>query len=265
MRIYPTKRLIAAGSGAAALAIAAALTVAPSVSPDSSSGGAWAQTTTGGQSSGQGGHSGGQGGHDDGSHDDGHTAGSGGHQGSGAQGSGQGQGAGQGYAGGRSGQGASGSGRPVWAGEGIPMVELGRLNGVRSPSQVLQRAFDEALASLTTDMAGFYNMSLDEAIMALSTDFENLNYIDSPLQNLSLFQDALDGTSVLNSHPLINNSNATLMAVFLGVASDKTIPITPDTVTAVSTILGSPVTGAPAATLAADAEAIRIAVLAGHG
>jgi hypothetical protein len=55
------------------------------------------------------------------------------------------------------------------------------------------------------------------------------------------------------------------MAAFLGVASDKAIPITADTVTAVTTILGAPMTGAAAAALAADAEAIRVAVQTGHG
>lgn len=263
-----TKQPFASRRSLAVVALAAAgLIVATMPAPDGMSGGAWAQTIIGGHS---GGHSGG-GGHDDGTHDDdghsgGHSGGSGGHQGSGGQGAGQGYGAGQGHgAGAGAGQGSSGGGRPVWAGGGIPEVELGRLNVVRSPDRVLQRAYDEALASLTNEMAGFYNLSLDEAVMALSTEFGNLDYIDSPLQNLALFKDALDGTSVLNSAPQINNSTGTLMAVFLGVASDKTIPITPDTVTAVTTILGSPMTGAAASALAADAEAIRVAVLAGHG
>jgi len=55
------------------------------------------------------------------------------------------------------------------------------------------------------------------------------------------------------------------MAVFLGVASDKTVPITTETVIAVTTILGYPITGDDAEDLAKDAEAVRIAVLAGHG
>jgi hypothetical protein len=43
------------------------------------------------------------------------------------------------------------------------------------------------------------------------------------------------------------------------------VPISPDTVIAVTTILGQPLSDAEAAALAAEAEAIRIAVLAGHG
>ena len=59
--------------------------------------------------------------------------------------------------------------------------------------------------------------------------------------------------------------NDALTAVFLGVASDKNIPITTDTARAVSTILGQPLSESQAAALAADAERIRVAVLAGHG
>lgn len=190
------------------------------------------------------------------------------------QGNQGGQGAGQGgpsadsdgkgpQAGGPSTAGSAG-GRPVWAKEGIPEVELGRLSVARSPDQVLQRAYDEALASLSPEMVDFYSLSLDEMIMELSTNWDNITIIDSPLQNLALLKEALDGTSALTTLG-VTNTNDTLMAVFLGVASDKTLPISSETVVAVSTILGTPITGAEADALAADAEAIRIAVVAGHG
>jgi hypothetical protein len=156
-------------------------------------------------------------------------------------------------------------GKPVWAQEGIPEVELGRLNVARSPDHVLQRAYDEALSNFTAEMAAFYNLSLSEAVAELSLNFDSLTYVDSPLQNLALLKDALDGSSILNAHPGVSNSVNTLEAMFLGTASDKTVPITPDTVVAVTTILGFSLSQAEAATLATDAEAIRIAVLAGHG
>ena len=159
---------------------------------------------------------------------------------------------------------APSEGKPVWAQVGMPGVELGRLSVARSPDQVLQRAYDEALASLSPEMVDFYSMSLDEMILELSTNWDNITIIDSPLQNLALLEDALDGTSQLTSLG-VTNTNDTLMAVFLGVASDKNVAISPDTAIAVSTILGTPLSDAEAAALAADAEAIRIAVLAGHG
>ena len=158
--------------------------------------------------------------------------------------------------------GSTRSGNPNWSQEGIPEVELGRLSVVRSPTYVLDRAYAEALASLSPEVAAFYSQDLQDIIADLSLNFDELTFIDSPLQNLALLRDALDGSISL---PGVTNDNMTLMAVFLGVASDKTLPITTDTVVAVSTILGTPLTGTTAETLAKDAEEVRIAVLAGHG
>lgn len=252
---------ILAGIAASTLALGASLAVPmSSAAPDFLVGAAYA---AGSESGGQGQGSGNQGGQGQG--------GKGEQAGQGNQG---GSGAGQGgpdpdsdskgpQAGGPATTG-SGGGKPVWAQEGIPEVELGRLSVARSPDQVLQRAYDEALANLTPEMVSFYSMDLDTMIYELSTNFDNLTFIDSPLQNLALLEDALDGSSVLTTLG-VSNTNDTLLAVFLGVASDKNLSITPDTVTAVTTILGTPYSDTDAAALAIDAEAIRIAVLAGHG
>ncbi|MDH3262898.1 MAG: hypothetical protein OEM24_02750 [Paracoccaceae bacterium] len=158
----------------------------------------------------------------------------------------------------------SGGGKPVWAQEGIPEVELGRLNVARSPDAVLDRAFSEAIGSITPEMVDFYNMSLDEMIYELSINFDEISFIDSPLQNLALLRDALDGTTDLAALGVTNDVD-TLMAVFLGVASDKNLPITMETALAVSILLGYPLTVAEATAVAAEAEAIRIAILSGHG
>ncbi len=232
-------------------------------------------------------HGGGQGGGDDHSHDDGGSddhshddgpeddhdhadggSGKGPKAGAGQDGGSQ---AGSGHAGGQGGnddgqgsKGGSGN-RPVWAGEGIPEVELGRLNVVRSPSHVLDRAYEEGLASFTASMAEFYNLPLDQAIAKLRTEFETAEFIDSPLQNLALLRDALDGSSVLNDLEEVENTNETLMAMFLGTASDKTIPITPEAAYSVALILGYELSQASSTALAADAEAVRQAVLEGHG
>jgi hypothetical protein len=209
-------------------------------------GAAWAQ----GQGQGQGG-SDNQGG-----------AGAGG-QGGGGQGQGGPSGDSEGRGGPQSGGPSDGTGgKPVWAQEGLPEVELGRLSVARSPDHVLDRALAEALATWTPEMAAFYELSLDEMITELSLNWDNLTIYDSPLQNLALLKDVLaDGTTQLD----VDNTAGTLAALFLGVASDKTLTISTDTVIAVTTILGYPVTEASAADLAAAAEAIRIAVLAGHG
>ena len=244
-----------------------ALGVAVGLAAPDVSGPLWAQThESGGKGPGSsgGGH---DDGHDDGGHDDGgHEGGSHGSGGQGAGGQGGG-GQGPGDSGQQFGQGTTGgnaSGRPPWAQEGIPEVELGRLNVVRSPERVLDRALAEALATVaaTPAIAEFYSQPLSEVIFQLSTEFDSLSYIDSPLQNLALLKDVLDGSTSL---PGVTAPPQTLAAVFLGTASDKTIPISTNTVIAVTTILGTPVSGGEAATLATQAEAVRIAILAGHG
>ncbi len=220
------------------------------------------------------------GGHEDGGHeDDGSKGGQGqggkGGQGKGGQGGGHddegGEGQGQGGPGEDSdgkgpqaGSGGSEGGKPAWAQEGIPEVELGRLNVARSPDKVLNQALDEAVASLTPDMIEYYNLSLDEAIEELSTNFDEVSFIDSPLQNLALLEDVLSGGTALEDAG-VDTGDSVVAAMLLGAASDKTVPITTDTVIAVTTILETPISLEAAEELARRAEDIRIAILAGHG
>lgn len=199
------------------------------------------------------------GGHEDGGHDDNEAGsdGPGGRQGAAGGGDGDGHGSGSGRGGGT-------GAKPVWAQEGIPEVELGRLNVSRSPSRVLDRAFSEALASFTPEVAAFYRLSLPEMERELSENWENVRLIDSPLQNLALLRDALGGSSVLATVGIATD-NDTLLAAFLGTASDKAIPVSPETAAAVSAILGRPLSRTEAAALAENAERIRQAILEGHG
>lgn len=211
-------------------------------------------------------------GHEEGEHEDGTEAG--GPRGPGGDGHGEG-----GHEDGSSGEGgkgpqaggSGGAGRgkdegdiPVWAREGIPEVELGRLNVARSPGRVIDRAFSEALASFTPEVAEFYRLDLDEMTEALAERWDTIRLIDSPLQNLALMRDALDGSSILSTVG-ITTDNDTLLAAFLGTASDKSLPVSADTVTAVAAILGQPVTASKAAEIAEMAEMIRLAIVEGHG
>lgn len=190
-----------------------------------------------------------------------------GHKGQGNAGQGEGQGGpgedsdGKGP---QAGSGGSEGGKPAWAQEGIPEVELGRLNVARSPDKVLNQALDEAVASLTPEMVAYYNLSLDEAIFALSTSFDTVALIDSPLQNLALLEDVLSGGTAL-ADAGVTTGDSVLAAMLLGVASDKTVPISTDTAIAITTILGTPISLEAAEDLAEQAESIRIAILAGHG
>lgn len=154
-------------------------------------------------------------------------------------------------------------GAPSWAQEGIPEIELGRLNVARSPEKVLDQAYDEALLALPAS-ADFYNLPLEDIKDALANDWDNLTLVDSPLSNLALLKDAMDGEIDLTSVGITNDA-FTLAAVFLGIASDKTVPITEETVIALAVIYDIPVSDAYVATLAYHAEEIREAVLEGHG
>lgn len=157
-----------------------------------------------------------------------------------------------------------GGGRPVWAQEGIPEVELGRLNVARAPGHVLSRAEQEAVSEYTDAMSQLYNLGAEEAAALLQTNYRDVARIDSPLQNLAMYKDVMTfGKSQL---PGVDNSQLDLAAIFLGSASDKTMPISEDTVIAINRILGLvDLSDQERVTLAGKAETVRSAILIGHG
>lgn len=171
------------------------------------------------------------------------------------------------YMGGGSGSTGSHGGKPVWAQEGIPeSVELGRLSVVRSPDQVIARALAEAVTNFDSEkLAALYSMDAQSFADYVKANYSTLTLIDSPLQNLGLYEDVMsDGTTQLSG--VTPKTVIDLAAIFLGSASDKTIPVTRDTVIAVDTILGLPqLTDAQIDLLAAKAEIVRQAILDAHG
>ncbi|MCC7428892.1 MAG: hypothetical protein IT557_18520 [Alphaproteobacteria bacterium] len=174
-------------------------------------------------------------------------------------------------------------GRPVWAQEGIPEVELGRLSVARSPSHVIDHAFTEVLSNWTTlgstvltltatgqpmltmTVAQLCSLPAEQFANIVRTYYESIQRIDSPLENLALLRDI----RVDNATQLTGVTPATqldLAAIFLGSASDKNLTISSGTVVAINTILGLPtLTTQQIADFAAQAEAVRLAILAGHG
>ncbi len=257
------------GPGGFLLPCSAFVALSPVAFSDITGGAAYAADDAHSDGGDDGGHEGGQGGSGKGQGGGGHSGehGSDGHADSGSAGQGQGgpdadsEGRGRQHG---AGDGTSGT-RPVWAKEGIPEVELGRLNVAGSPDHVLSQAMAEAISNFTPEMAAFYSLSLPGMIDLLANDFDNVTMIDSPLENLGLLKDALDGTSVLTTDLGVVNSASVLAAVLLGSASEKTVTVSPETAYAVGIILGFEMTEAEAAALAADAESIREAILEGHG
>jgi len=233
-------------------------------------------------------------GHSDG-HSDGHAGGKGGARGGGhdEQGGDHGDEHGDGHMPGPKGHGGQGKGRggrehevaggggkavedkvlrdrqPVWAREGIPEVELGRLNVARAPSHVLERAEGEALATYRQPMRVIYSLDDEQAAALLATSYRDVARYGSPVQNLALYRDVMTfgNTRLRNMDPNLRPaSQLDLAAIFLGSASDKSIPISEDTVTAVNRILGLVEMDAEdRAVLAGKAETVRQAILVGHG
>ena len=154
--------------------------------------------------------------------------------------------------------------RPAWAQEGLPDVELGRLNVARSPRHVLDRALSEVIKNTTTGTliidTNWYSMKAEDAAAYLKTH-PNLTRVDSPLENLALFRELLtEGQTGLNGVSPVSTTD--LAAILLGSASDKTIPISADTVKAVNIILGLSVSDDDA--LAKKADAVRNAIQEVH-
>jgi hypothetical protein len=159
--------------------------------------------------------------------------------------------------------------RPAWARGGIPEVELGRLNVSRAPGHVLGRAEGEALATYQQGMRALYSLDADQAAALLARSFSQVARYDSPLQNLALYKDVMTfGDTQLRSldPDLVPASQLDLAAIFLGSASDKTVPVSEDTVIAVNRILGLvEMDAGERALLASKAEMVRQAIFVGHG
>lgn len=163
------------------------------------------------------------------------------------------------------GQGERG-GKPVWAQEGIPEVELGRLNVARAPAHVIDKALAEAIKNFDEDKsADLYSMTAEDFAKIMKEQYDTVVRVDSPLENLGLFKDILtDGTTQLPK--VVPASTIDLAAIFLGSASDKTVSISNDSVTAINTILKLPsLSEAQTVSLAEKAEIVRAAILVGHG
>ena len=231
------------------------------------SGGQGSGSGQGGEGSGQGGQgAGGQGAGGEGAGGEGAGGQGSGGQGSGGAGPGSDRGETDEGKGPRAGQGNdSGGGKPTWAQEGIPEVELGRLSVARSPDKVFERALAEVLATWNPALGDLYSMSADEFAAFVAANWDAVTIVDSPLQNLALVEALFDGSLNLTALGIAPESTLDLAAIFIGVASDKTLPISNDTIIALNVIMDLGLAPNQIAELAAKAEIVRTAVLEGHG
>lgn len=108
-------------------------------------------------------------------------------------------------------------------------VDFSRLNIGRAPTKVLQHALAEAEKTIATDADGVLQTDAAGRIVVVDKD-GTVSTIDSPLENLALYVNALQnlasGTWTLSQ-----------AAVFLGAASDKTVPVTLDEMVYLNDIL----------------------------
>lgn len=165
------------------------------------------------------------------------------------------------YSGG-AGTGSSG-GKPIWAQEGIPEVELGRLNVARAPAKLLDKSLVTALTTLNTLVAttdSLYEAATLEAAVAMLA--ASATRIDSPIENLAMLKDFLADGLLGSFDPTM--SDADFAALLLGSAADKTVPITADTVKAMSVLLGVTFPDSDAV-IAADADLVRSTINIAHG
>jgi hypothetical protein len=169
-------------------------------------------------------------------------------------------------------------GRPVWAGDGaIPEVELGRLNVSRAPSRVLESRYAEVLANWSTmgvtqvtlggvtyTVAQLYSLPAAQYAALLTAYYDQIVRIDSPLENLALLRAIYLAPSTLLPG-ITPASNSDLAAIAIASASDKTIPVSINTVVALNTILGLNIPADQVPYIASQAELVRQAILLGHG
>ena len=103
-------------------------------------------------------------------------------------------------------------------------VEFSRLNVSRSPNKVTDKSLEEALSAIQSAD----EIAYDAAGRIVVINDGEAKTIDSPLENLALYVDAIkNGTFTVEQ-----------AASFLGAASDKTQQITLDVVVYLNTILG---------------------------
>lgn len=169
-------------------------------------------------------------------------------------------------------------GRPVWAGDGaIPEVELGRMNVSRAPVRVLESRYAELLANwatmgvtsvtlggVTYTVAQLYSLPAAQYAALLTAYYDQIVRIDSPLENLAILRVIyLAPTTLLPG--ITPASTSDLAAIAIAAASDKTIPISINTVVALNTILGLSIPSDQVPYIATQAELVRQAILLGHG
>lgn len=144
---------------------------------------------------------------------------------------------------------SSKGGAPIWGKDGLvnpatgTSAELGRMNVSRAPRSVSDKQLAEALKAIAADptLADFYDSVAFIADPA--TNLDNVVRLDSPLANLAILKALLTTKADISVTDASGTVVATIpyttdaLAILLGSASDKTLPISQDSVYAIFKIL----------------------------
>jgi hypothetical protein len=142
---------------------------------------------------------------------------------------------------------------------------------VRAPVNVFDRQLAEALKTLDVDATSLYTTAeLAAVIAAIRAEDPSFVRVDSPLQNLALLKCLLEDNAIGANVVTVDSAAefTTLAGLLIGSAADKTIPVEPATVYALTKIIEKKEPTLPFGVtieqVAAAAEEVRQAVLFAH-
>ena len=142
---------------------------------------------------------------------------------------------------------------------------MGRLNVIRSPDKVLDSAYEEIASNFSASMEELYDSTATDFAADVTLEWDEIDFaiIDSPLQNLAVLEKLwTTGSTGLGIYPEDDNQVAGML---IGVAADKEVAVTADTVVALAIIIGATLTAADINEITAAAQAVQTAVVLAHG
>jgi hypothetical protein len=130
---------------------------------------------------------------------------------------------------------------------------------------VLARALTEVVNNWDPAWGDLYSMTAEQFASFVLANWDSMTMVDSPLQNLALMEASATGSPNLSQLGIDPASRVDVVSIFIGVASDKNLAISNDTITALNLIMDLGLSAAEIAAIAAKAESVREAVAEAHG
>lgn len=116
----------------------------------------------------------------------------------------------------------------------VQEVDLSRLNIVRAPDKVVEKALDEAVSKL----ASADSVTIDAAGRLVVVTDGVASTIDAPLENIALYEAIMKTGTIPEVGIPVPLPPELLAAMLLGAATDKSLPFTVDAVVYLNSMLG---------------------------